>query len=81
MLENRAWYLEQVRVCTATGGASADIHCCQGYFSKFDVKIIRDTYKKLCGEASTQALGIIEAFGIPRACLPAPIATGVYARL
>lgn len=57
------------------------LYLLQGYFSKSDVRIIRALHHRLCAEITPHALTYIDAWAIPKECLAAPIATGVYARL
>ena len=44
-----------------------------GYLEGSKAKAIRKLVNKLCGEVRTQAVPLVDAFGVPEACLP-PIA-------
>jgi acyl-CoA oxidase len=46
----------------------------QGYLENNKSKAIRKLINRLCAEVRQQALPLVNAFGIPEACLAAPIA-------
>ena len=46
----------------------------QGYLEGNKSKAIRKLVNKLCAEVRLQAVPLVDAFGIPEACLGAPIA-------
>jgi acyl-CoA oxidase len=51
-----------------------------GYVEASKAKAIRGEVNDLCDELRPAAEGLVNAFGIPDACLSAPIATGMEVR-
>ncbi len=51
-----------------------------GYFEPGKSKAIRSLVNRLCGEVRGLALPLVEAFGIPDACVGAPIASSIDPR-
>ena len=51
-----------------------------GYFEPGKSKAIRALVNRLCGEVRALAPALVEAFGIPDACVSAPIASSIDPR-